>query len=101
MILGRYLGPTTDVRSALTAKILKLNGQYVCRSMLCHLTDEELQCPMHKTLRNDFLTLVIDVLGQSAQANDFPAKDTTPDHDHIDPLDLRNVLYDIYNYKMQ
>ena len=44
MILGRYLGPATDVGLALTAKILKSNGQYVCRSTLRHLTDEELQC---------------------------------------------------------
>jgi hypothetical protein len=30
LTLGRYLGPATDVRSALTAKILKQNSQYVC-----------------------------------------------------------------------
>ena len=29
LILGRYLGPATDVGSALTAKILKSNGQVV------------------------------------------------------------------------
>jgi hypothetical protein len=34
------------------------------------------------------MTSVIDVLGRPAQADDFPAEDTTPDHDHIDPLDL-------------
>ena len=43
LILGRYLGPATDIGSALTAKILQSNGQYVCRSTLQHLTDEELQ----------------------------------------------------------
>jgi hypothetical protein len=88
MILGRYLGPATDVGSALTAKILKSNGQYVCRLTLRHLTDKELQCFMHKTLHDDFMTSVIGVLGQPAQADDFPAKDMTPDHDHSDPLDL-------------
>jgi hypothetical protein len=41
LILGRYLGPATDVGSALTAKILKLNGQNVCRSTLRHLTNKE------------------------------------------------------------
>ena len=35
LVLGRYLGPATDVGSALTAKILKSNGQTVCRSTLC------------------------------------------------------------------
>ena len=34
LILGRYLGPTLDTGSALTAKILKDNGQFVCRSTL-------------------------------------------------------------------
>jgi len=34
MILGQYLGTATDVGLALTAKILKSNGQYVCRSTL-------------------------------------------------------------------
>ncbi len=29
LTLGRYLGPATDVGLALTAKILKQNGQYV------------------------------------------------------------------------
>ena len=43
LILGRYLGPAMDIGSALTAKILQPNGQYVCRSTLQHLTDEELQ----------------------------------------------------------
>ena len=43
---------------------------------------------MHKTLRNDFMTSVIDALGRPAQADDFLAEDMTPDHNHIDPLDL-------------
>ena len=47
LILGRYLGPATDVGSALTAKILKSNSQFVCWSTLRHLTTEELQCTVH------------------------------------------------------
>jgi len=88
MILGRYLGPATDVGSALTAKILKSNGQFVCRSTLRHLTDEELQCPTHKTLRDDFMTSILAVLGRPARDSDFPAEDMTPDPDHMEPLDL-------------
>jgi hypothetical protein len=42
--LGRYLGPATDIGLVLTAKILKQNGQYVCRLTLCHLTPEETLC---------------------------------------------------------
>jgi len=43
LILGRYLGPATDIGSALAAKILKANGQVVYRSTLRHLTDERLR----------------------------------------------------------
>jgi hypothetical protein len=31
LTLGQYVGPVTNVGSALTAKILKSNGQTVCR----------------------------------------------------------------------
>jgi hypothetical protein len=47
LILGQYLGPATDVGSALAAKILKSNGQTVCRLTLRHLTDKEIHCPIH------------------------------------------------------
>ena len=36
-LLGQYLGPAIDGGSMLTAKILKPNGQYVCRSTLRYL----------------------------------------------------------------
>ncbi len=44
LTLGRYLGPAIDIGLALTAKILKQNGQYVCRSTLRHLTPDETLC---------------------------------------------------------
>ncbi len=50
LILGRYLGPAIDTRSALMAKILKSNGVFVCRSTLRHLTDEELHSPVHMVI---------------------------------------------------
>ena len=50
LVLGHYLGPATNVGSTLTAKILKSNGQTVCRSTLGHLNDEELHCPIQKEL---------------------------------------------------
>jgi hypothetical protein len=54
LILGRYLGPAIDTGSALTAKILKSNGVFVCRSTLRHLTDEELNSSVHKDMRHKF-----------------------------------------------
>ncbi len=47
LTLGQYLGPATNVGSALTAKILKSNGQTVCRSTLRHLKDKETHCPIN------------------------------------------------------
>ncbi len=44
LTLGRYLGPATDVEFALTAKILKQNGPYVCRLTLRHLTPVKTLC---------------------------------------------------------
>ncbi len=42
LTLGRYLGSATNVGSVLTTKILKSNGQTVCRSTLQHLNDKEI-----------------------------------------------------------
>ena len=41
LTLGQYLGLDINIGFMMMAKILKANGQYVCRSMLQHLTDEE------------------------------------------------------------
>ena len=32
MTLDHYLGPATDMGSALTSKVFKANGQFICRS---------------------------------------------------------------------
>ncbi len=54
LILGRYLGPAIDIGSALTAKILKSNGQIVYRSTLRHLNDDEWACPVHTANRKAY-----------------------------------------------
>jgi hypothetical protein len=80
LVLGRYLGPATDVGSALTAKILKSNGQTVCRSTLRYLNDEELHCPIHNELRRSFDESITHHLGPTAKDTDFPAADLTPEY---------------------
>jgi hypothetical protein len=79
LILGRYLGPAIDTGSALTAKILKLNGVFVCKSNLRHLTDEELNSPVHIDMRYKFDESIELHLGPAALPQDFPAEDLTPD----------------------
>jgi hypothetical protein len=51
LTLGRYLVLATDIESALTAKILKQNGQYVCHLTLRHLMPEETLCTVQISAR--------------------------------------------------
>ena len=81
LILGHYLGPTTNVGSALTAKILKSNGQVVYRSILRHLTDHEHVCPLHTANRKSFDDSIAEQLGSTAQDTDFPEEDLTPEYE--------------------
>jgi hypothetical protein len=87
LILGRYLGPATDIWSALTAKILQPNGQFVCRSTLRHLTDKELQSSVHLDKQRQFDESVATHLGPVSTVQDFPAENLTPDPDHYDDTD--------------
>ncbi len=73
LILGRYLLPAIDTGSALTAKILKSNGVFVCRSTLRHLTDEELHSPVHMNIRQKFDESINLHLEPAAMPQDFPA----------------------------
>ncbi len=81
LIIGRYLGPATGVGLALTAKILKSNGQVVYRSTLRHLTNLERCCPVHIADRKSFDNSIAEQLGPAAQDSDFPAVDLTPKYE--------------------
>ncbi len=81
MILGRYREPATDVGLALTAKILKSNGQVVYRSTLRHLTDHEHACPVHTANRKSFDDSIAEQLGPAAQDSTFPADNLTPEYE--------------------
>ena len=70
-VLGRYLGPAIDVGSALTAKILKANGQVVCRSTYRSLTDKELVDENHCKERAEFDASVHERLGDVMTASDL------------------------------
>ena len=54
MVLGRYLGPSMDIGPAMTAKILKPNGQVVHRSTLRPLTRDEWEDPLEIQERKEF-----------------------------------------------
>ena len=54
LVLGRYLGPSIDVGPALTAKILKQNGEVVHRSTYCGLTPEKIANPVEQAAMKHF-----------------------------------------------
>jgi hypothetical protein len=84
LTLGQYLGPVPDVGSALTAKILKSNGQTVCRSTMRHLNNKEIHCPIHQELHRVFNESITTHLGANATEQDFTAEDLTPDYNFYD-----------------
>ena len=71
LVIGRYLGPTLDVGPAMCAKILKKNGKVFPRSTLRTLTRKEIDSPMHKEQRRQFVTSIMACLGPAAMAGEF------------------------------
>jgi hypothetical protein len=66
----------------LPATILMPNGQYVCRSTLRHLSDEERGSEAHKALRLRFDQAIDEKLCPKASPLDFDEQDSTPEHIH-------------------
>ena len=89
LILGRYLGPATDVGSAMTMKILKRNGQVVYRSTVRHLSNDEISDDVHTKSRHDFDLAIAESHGPAATASDFPDDDLTPEYDDFDYGDVK------------
>jgi hypothetical protein len=93
MTLGQYLGPATDTSSAHTSKILKANGQFVCRTTVRPLDDDELQSSVHQRERRDFDQSVFTHLGPVATAEYFEAEDLTPDPTYFDDANIIDPDY--------
>jgi hypothetical protein len=82
LTLGRYLGPAINIGLALTAKILKQNGQYVCCLNLRHLTPEETLCTVQIAARLHFDNMIVERIGPKSVPGDFPMEDLTPEYEH-------------------
>jgi hypothetical protein len=82
LTLGRYLGPAINIGLALTAKILKQNGQYDCRSTLRHLTPEETLCMVQIAAWLHFDDMIVERIGPKSVPGDFPTEDLTPEYEH-------------------
>lgn len=74
MVLGRYLGPSFDVGPALTAKILKANGQIFHTSTYRGLTQDEVDSPEERSEREAFDKSVAEKLGNSVTDKDLDAE---------------------------
>jgi hypothetical protein len=90
LILGRYLGPSTDIGPAMTAKILKGNRQYQHRSTLWGLTEDEIRDPDEIKARQEFDAEIERRLGPSAKMEDF---DDNPD--------IKTTSYELYEDNKQ
>jgi hypothetical protein len=75
------------------AKILKLNGVFVCRSTLRHLTDEELGSSVHKDMSCKFDDSIEHHFGPAALPQDIPAEDLTPDPTYFDDTNAMDPAY--------
>ncbi len=89
LVLGRYLGPATNVGLALTVKILKANGEVVYRSTYCALTDVEQANVAHVLRRVEFDLNIQDKFGPETTPDDFPNLNIpdTPEHDNFNDVD--------------
>jgi hypothetical protein len=88
-VLGRYLGPAINVGPALTAKILKANGEVVYWSTYRALADVEWANAAHVCHRIEFDLNILDKFGPETTPDDFPDLDipATPELNHFDDVD--------------
>ncbi len=89
-VLGRFLGVAIDVGPAMTAKILKSNGEVIHRSTYRGLTDEEVTRPAHIALREEFDEMIEEKWGKDCTPEDFPdvAMEDTPHYNKFDDVNV-------------
>jgi hypothetical protein len=85
-VLGRYLGPAINEGPALTAKILKANGEVVYRLMYCALTDVERENAVHVCRWVEFDLNILDKFGPETTPDIFPDLNI-PDNPELNNFD--------------
>ena len=87
-VLGRYLGPAINVGPALTAKILKANGEVVYQLTYHVLTDGERTNVAHVLRRVKFNHNIQGKFGPKTSLDDFPDLNipNTPEQDNFDDV---------------
>ena len=69
--LGRWLGPSIDIGPAMTAKVLKPNGQLLHVSTYQPLSDDEMQDPGEKRKREQYDSMLRTKLGKLLSVADL------------------------------
>ena len=82
MFIGRWFGPAIDVVTAMTYKILRPDGGYVCRSTVRSCTSNEEANPVRMAERVYFMKQLNSFIGHAAKLSDFPLNDLTPEFDY-------------------
>ena len=110
--LGRWLGPALDIGPAMTAKVLKENGQYVYTSSYRALHEDELTDPTKIKEREEFDRAIRTKLGApvssedelnsidpeavtpqfSLYEDDIQKPENVPDIDNVTPEDFDNYV---------
>ena len=88
--LGRYLGPSIDIVSVLTAKIIKENGQVLHTSMYQALIQEEWEWKECKAEHSLFIMSLYQKLGPHVKLRDLVelGVEDTPQYD---PYEVSHV----------
>jgi hypothetical protein len=71
LVLGRYLGPSTNIGPAMTTKILKQTGHVIHRSTFRALTGNEMQDPAETQSRAEFDSDIDRIFGDVSLAEAF------------------------------
>lgn len=85
--LGRWMGPSLDIGPAMTAKILKDNGQILYLTSHRCLTDLEYQDPVMTKQRKMYTTALLEKLGGPIDLADLVQLDptaVTPEHERYE-----------------
>ena len=82
MFIGRWLGPAIDVGTAMTYKILRPDGGYVCRPTLGSWTSNEEANPVRMAKRVSFMKHLNSCIGHADKLSDFPINYLTPEFEY-------------------
>ena len=89
--LGRYLGPSTDVGSMMTSKVLRVTGNTRHVSSFTALSDDELRDPDTIRRMREFDKIITRRLGPAFEAGELP-EDETPEFELYADDDGKDIV---------